>query len=60
VDDLPGGATDAKKGYNFYQQAKEIMKRGGLTFGNGGQTTVPYSSRLTRQKVTLTVQFMGW
>ena len=26
VDDLPGGATDSEKGFEFYQQAKEIMR----------------------------------
>ena len=30
VDDLPGGATDDKNGFEFYQQAKEIMKIGGF------------------------------
>ena len=30
VDDLPGGAADDKNGFKFYQQAKEIMKKGGF------------------------------
>ena len=30
VDDLPGGATDPTKGFEFYQQAKELMAKGGF------------------------------
>lgn len=30
VDDLPGRAADPKGGFDFYQQAKEIMKRAGF------------------------------
>ena len=30
VDDLPGGAADDKNGFKFYQQAKEIMRKGGF------------------------------
>jgi len=30
VDDLPGGATDPSKGFEFYQQAKKLMSKGGF------------------------------
>lgn len=30
VDDFPGGADDAQKGFKLYQEAKEIMKAGGF------------------------------
>lgn len=49
VDDLPGGSTDDKKGFEFYQQAKQIMKKGDSSFGNGDQTVTPYSE-FVRQK----------
>jgi len=30
VDDLPGGATNPKQGFEFYQLAKELMAKGGF------------------------------
>ena len=42
VDGLPGGAADDKNGFKFYQQAKEIMRKGGF---NLEQTVAPCRNR---------------
>ena len=58
VDDLPGGAADNKNGFKFYQQAKEIMKKGGFNLRKW-RTNSRYLQQQINETVPRVVRVLG-